>query len=116
MRSLKFLVRLDDITPYMDRIRFNKVREILDKYGICPIIGVVPDCRDESIYSKESEPYSLDEFKALLKELTNAGWTVAMHGTNHVYSTDDSGLLGINPFSEFAGTSYAVQYTKLKQG
>ena len=116
MKSLRFLVRLDDITPYMDRERFDKVRSVLDKYGICPMIGMVPDCRDKSIYGNDGSSYSDEEYRALINELTSSGWIVAMHGTNHVYSTEDAGLLGINPFSEFAGTSYEVQYTKLKQG
>lgn len=113
---LRYLVRLDDITPYMNRNRFSAVREVLDRYDIKPIIGVVPDCRDESIYADESERFSSDEYNALLSDLAAAGWTVAMHGTNHVYTTEDAGLLGINPFSEFAGTSYETQYTKLRQG
>jgi len=113
---LRYLVRLDDITPYMSRNRFSAVREVLDRYGIKPIIGVVPDCRDECICADESDRFSEDEYSALLSDLIASGWTVAMHGTNHVYSTEDAGLLGINPFSEFAGTSYETQYTKLRQG
>lgn len=113
---MRYLVRLDDITPYMNRRRFEAVRDILDRYKIRPIIGVVPDCRDENIYAPKGERYSDIEFKELLAELTAGGWTIAQHGTNHVYSTKDGGLLGINPFSEFAGLSYDTQYTKLKQG
>ncbi len=100
----------------MNRERFSAVRDVLDRYGIRPVIGVVPDCRDESIYAETSLRYSADEYKELLSDLISKGWTVAMHGTNHVYSTEDPGLLGINPFSEFAGTSYETQYTKLRQG
>lgn len=44
------------------------------------------------------------------------GWSISQHGYCHVYETEDSGLLGINPFSEFAGLSYERQYEKLKKG
>ncbi len=113
---MRYLVRLDDITPYMDRLKFEAVRDVLDKHKIRPIIGIVPDCRDESIYASEGNRYNRDDFVSLIHELAAKGWTIAQHGTNHVYSTEESGLLGINQFSEFAGLSYDSQYTKLKQG
>ncbi len=119
---MRYLVRLDDITPYMDRVKFDRVRSVLDAHGIRPIIGVVPECKDVSIHSKarsadgDPEAYSEDEFTSLLADLISSGWTVAQHGTYHVYETTDSGLLGINPFSEFAGLSYDAQMLKLKYG
>ncbi len=113
---MQYLIRLDDITPYMDRRKFEAVREVLDRYGIKPVIGVVPLCRDKTICADEDACYSEEEFRALTKELADNGWTVAQHGTYHVYETEDSGLLGINDFSEYAGLSYEAQYEKLKAG
>ena len=113
---MRYLVRLDDITPYMDKYKFNAVRAVLDRYDIHPIIGIVPDCRDTGIYGEETNRYTFAEYRNLLTELISAGWIPAQHGTNHVYTTTDHGLLGINPFSEFAGLSFDTQYTKLKQG
>ncbi len=113
---MRYLVRIDDVSPYMSRERFTAVRAVLDKCGICPIMGIIPDCRDENIKAPEADRYSQDEYSKLIKDLTAAGWIIAMHGINHVYTTEDPGLLGINPFSEFAGLSYDTQYTKLRQG
>ena len=39
------------------------------------------------------------------------GYVPAMHGCNHVYTTDDAGIFPLNPFSEFAGVSL---YDQLK--
>ncbi|MBR5361436.1 MAG: DUF2334 domain-containing protein, partial [Lachnospiraceae bacterium] len=64
----------------------------------------------------KGQRYDEDEFRSLIKELINSGWTVAQHGTEHIYKTDDPGLLGINPFSEYAGLPYEEQYDKLKRG
>ena len=113
---MRYLVRIDDVSPYMSKDKFEAVKAVLDKYGICPIIGVIPDCRDENIKASPDDRYSQDEYRELLTDLISRGWTVAMHGINHVYTTEDAGLLGINPFSEFAGLSYDTQYTKLRQG
>lgn len=109
---MQIIIRLDDITPDMDINKFNKVREILDRNGVRPLIGVVPECRDDNLHMGDYN----EKFWELVHELLNSGWTVAQHGTYHVYETEDSGILGINPFSEFAGLSYDVQYEKLKAG
>jgi len=106
------MIRLDDITPDMDMRKFHRVKAVLDKYGICPLIGVVPDNRDTNLHK---EGFRAD-FWDMIKVLQRDGWKVAQHGTYHRYETEKSGLLGINPFSEFAGLSYEVQLRKLQQG
>lgn len=106
------MIRLDDITPDMDWERFYRVKEIFDRYHICPLIGVVPDNRDETLHKEEHR----ELFWNSIRQLQNAGWAIAQHGTHHCYETKDSGILGINPFSEFAGLPYEVQLQKLKAG
>ena len=44
---MNITVRLDDITPDMDWERFYKFKALLDQYQVKPLIGVVPDNRDE---------------------------------------------------------------------
>lgn len=109
---MRIIIRLDDITPKMNMEKFYRMKAILDKYDVKPIIGVVPDCKDENL---AYNPYN-EQFWSLVEELQISGWTIAQHGTYHVYETDDAGLLGINAFSEFAGLPYENQYEKLKAG
>lgn len=109
---MQIIIRLDDITPDMNWSKFSRMREILDKYGVKPLIGVVPECKDGTLHFDEAS----DKFYDVIRELMAAGWVVAQHGTYHVYETEDSGLLGINPFSEFAGLSYEAQLEKLRTG
>ena len=52
---MKIAVRLDDITPDMDWERFYRFKALLDKYQIRPLIGVVPDNRDENLKAKASQ-------------------------------------------------------------
>ena len=106
------MIRLDDITPDMDWKRFYQAKEIFDKYNICPLIGVVPDNRDTTLHKEEGR----ENFWRIIRELQENGWRVAQHGTYHCYKTEDSGILGLNPFSEFAGLSYEEQLQKLQAG
>lgn len=106
------MIRLDDITPDMNWKRFYQAKEILDKYDICPLIGVVPDNQDETLHKEEGR----EDFWDIIRNLQKSGWAVAQHGTYHCYETKDSGILGINPFSEFAGLSFENQLKKLQAG
>ena len=106
------MIRLDDITPDMNWERFYRAKEIFDRYRICPLIGVVPDNRDEKLHKEESR----EEFWNIIRRLQEEGWVVAQHGTYHCYETKTGGILGINPFSEFAGLPYEAQLQKLREG
>ena len=54
---MKIAVRLDDITPDMDWERFLAVKKLLDRYGIKPLIGVIPD--DENVVVAANQGESL---------------------------------------------------------
>ena len=47
---MKIAVRMDDITPDMDWEKFLAFKEILDAHDIKPLIGVVPDNKDENLH------------------------------------------------------------------
>lgn len=108
----QFTIRLDDITPDMNWDNFYIVKDILDKYQLKPLLGVVPDNRDELLQISDSE----DDFFQKVCAWQNEGYCIAQHGYQHIYETTDAGMLGLNPFSEFSGLSYEEQYEKLKKG
>ena len=105
-------IRLDDITPDMDWSKFNTVKEILDKHQVKPLIGIVPDNGDSKLKLNDSRA----DFWDYVKELQDNGWTVAMHGLNHLYTTKKGGLFPLNMKSEFAGLDYATQDSMIKKG
>lgn len=109
---MKTAVRLDDITPDMDHDKFEKVRSILDENGIRPLIGVVPYSKDETLRIEKPD----DDFDKLIKDLQDAGWIIALHGYNHLYTTKSKGIFPINSFSEFAGVDYDKQEVMIRQG
>ncbi len=100
---------MDDITPDMDWKKFQRFKEILDDYGICPLIGVVPDNKDKKL--KIDPPR--EDFWKYIKELQEHGWVIAMHGLNHLYTTKNPGIFPIGGKSEFAGLSYIRQVERI---
>ncbi len=111
---MKIAVRLDDITPEMDWPRFLRMKDLLDRYGIKPLIGVIPENHDETLRGAEEGTPS--DFWAYIGDLLASGTTVAMHGLTHIYDTKKSGIFPLNAFSEFAGHSYETQLTRLRTG
>lgn len=107
-----YLLRFDDITPQMAWSKFNPLKDELEKLKISSILGVVPNSKDENL---NIEDFNGDFFDTI-RHYKAFGDTISQHGTHHIYSTNDSGLLKINPFSEFAGLSYERQYDILKYG
>ncbi|MCR5798944.1 MAG: DUF2334 domain-containing protein [Lachnospiraceae bacterium] len=113
MSEKRLLFRLDDIAPGMVRTNLDRLKTIFDKYDIKPLLGVVPDNKDPGLVKDEKDE---ENFWKNIKKLEEEGWPIAMHGSEHVYCTEDSGLLRANPFSEFAGLSFEAQKEKLVKG
>ena len=111
---MKIAVRLDDITPDMDWGRFLKFKTLLDRYQVKPLIGVVPDNRDENLIKQSKD--KPEDFWQYVKDLEKDGWILAMHGVHHLYTTGKGGIFPLNDFSEFAGLPFAQQKEMLLQG
>ncbi len=109
---MKISVRMDDITPDMDWEKFQFFQELFEKNNIAPLIGIVPDNKDDNL--KKEMPRK--DFFEKIKQLEKKGYCIAMHGCNHLYCTDKGGIFPLNKFSEFAGLPYEEQYRKLEQG
>ena len=41
-----YILRLDDASDYMDVEKWSRMEELLDKYQIKPLVGVIPDNQD----------------------------------------------------------------------
>lgn len=64
------LFRLDDIAPGLKRENLSRLEALFDKYSVKPLIGVVPDNRDDNLVVDE---YSIDEFWAYDKLMRIVG-------------------------------------------
>jgi predicted deacetylase len=110
--SVRFLLRFDDICPTMDWKRWENVERILIEEHIKPILAVIPDNQDETLHEGEPNEHFWDRVRAW----QTLGWTIALHGYQHRYITQDAGILGLRNYSEFAGLPLNEQHAKLAKG
>ncbi len=109
---MRIAVRLDDISPAMDWKKFEAFAALLQEFDIKPLIGVVPQNRDENL----NRDIPREDFWDYVKERQEEGWVVAQHGCYHVYTQHKGGVFPLNDFSEFAGVPYAEQLAMLEHG
>jgi predicted deacetylase len=108
----KYILRLDDICPTMNWDKFFDLEKLFDKYNIKPIIGVIPDNRDEKLIAEKPK----ENFWEIIKKLHEKGWVIAQHGYRHEYETRSGGILNINKQSEFSALPYSEQLEKVRKG
>ena len=115
--SAKYIFRLDDISYDMNFENFCRVRDLFFKYNIKPIIGVIPFNKDKKLKSQIGKEKITEEFFwKMVKELQDKGWSISLHGFDHVYISNDCGIFKRNDRAEFAGISYDAQELKIREG
>lgn len=112
MGKSKIVIRLDDICDTMRLETFLRMKELLDRYDISPLLGVVPLNTDSGLMINEPYPGYME----LMHSCKKSGWTIAMHGTHHLYDSMAKGIVTKRPKSEFAGKSLEHQMSILKMG
>lgn len=110
--SRKIAVRMDDITPDMNWENFGFFQELFEKAGIAPLLGIVPECRDEKLHFGRAR----EDFYEVMRGLKEKGYCFAIHGCYHLYTTKKGGLFPLNTCSEFAGVPYEKQKEMLAFG
>ena len=73
-------MRLDDASEYMDVEKWQRMEDLLDKYHIKPIVGVIPNNQDPDmvgVYPKD------EQFWEKVQRWKEKGWTIALHGYTH---------------------------------
>lgn len=109
----RYIMRLDDASEYMDAAKWEKMENLLDKYKISPIVGVIPENQDPDmigVYRKDCT------FWNKVHSWNDKGWTIALHGYSHVFETNCGGINPVNDRSEFAGLSLENQKEKVRLG
>src|SRR5438093_13646810 len=109
--SAQYLVRFDDICPTMNWTMWSRIEKVLVKFRIAPILAVVPDNQDKKLMIAQPNP----AFWEGVREWQARGWSIGLHGYQHLYSNGESGILGFARKSEFAGVAPEQQETKLRQ-
>lgn len=108
----KYLIRLDDACPEMDKIKWNQVFNILEKYQISPLVGIIPHNEDPHTRINNAD----NEFWNKMRIFQDKGWSFALHGFNHCCNMNSGGINPVHQYSEFASLSYEDQSAKIKEG
>ena len=112
MFKTRYLIRLDDACPYMDKAKWQRMEDILDKFGVKPLVGIIPANADhETIIDPEDAVFWENALRWVEK-----GWSIALHGFDHVCVTESGGLNPVHKRSEFAGLPYEKQKEKISSG
>lgn len=109
----RYILRLDDASDYMCQENWNRILTLLDNYNIKPLIAVIPDNKDISILSKYKKELN---FWDQVREWQDKGYSIGLHGYNHIFHTKDGGINPVNNYSEFAGVDLDRQRDKIKKG
>jgi len=110
--NAQYLLRLDDACHTMDRQKWKKLEDLFDELGVKPIVAVVPDNQDQELRFESADAGFWDKVRCWQAK----GWTIAMHGYQHVMHHTKSKL--IMPYytrSEFAGLTYIEQAAKIRR-
>lgn len=101
---LSYIIRLDDACPTMNAANWAKVENVLDTYGIQPIVGIIPD----SMYSGFCWERDVLFWESTAVRYQNKGWVIAQHGCHHLYQESIK--------SEFVGLPYIEQKALIAKG
>lgn len=88
-----------------------EVQNVLLEFKVAPLMAVVPDNRDPGLVVSDHNP----KFWEQVREWQRLGWSIGLHGYQHTFATTNSGILGINNYSEFSGLPEAEQESKLRR-
>lgn len=108
----KYIMRLDDACERRNLEKWNRIEELLSKYGVKPLVGIIPHCEDKMMSEFLCDAYFWDTVLKWEKK----EWCIAMHGYNHVYISQDKGINPVNSISEFAGVPLDTQCMKIREG
>jgi len=108
----RYFFRLDDIAPNMNWDKFNSLAAIFKKYGVKPLLAVIPENQDPELLNYSFSP----NFWQVVNQLKGDGWIVAQHGYQHLYKTKNGGILGINKKGEFSGLDFETQKRMIDNG
>jgi predicted deacetylase len=101
----QYLLRFDDLCPTMDRARWKRLMALVVRFGIRPLLAVVPDNRDPELARDVAD----ERFWEEMRRLEAAGATIGLHGFQHVCLAGGRSFIPLHARTEFAGVSPDLQ-------
>ena len=110
--TARYLLRFDDLCPTMDRGRWERFRALIERFGLRPILAVIPDNRDVGLDYDPPDPGFWEEMRAL----EAGGATIGLHGYRHLCEESGRSLIPMHGRTEFAGASLETQRSWIEAG
>ena len=107
------ILRLDDASDYMDVAKWKRIEDLLIRYNIKPLVGIIPDNQDPTLIENYEQNL---EFWKMVSYWKALGWKFALHGCYHKYITEEGGINPVNKRSEFAGVPIDKQREMIRHG
>ena len=107
----QYLIRFDDICNTMNWPVWEQVEQLLLRFCVKPILAVVPDNQDPNLRAGAPDTTFWDRVRVW----QTRGWTIGLHGYQHLQVTRDGGILNLNQWSEFSGLPLPEQRSKLRR-
>jgi hypothetical protein len=111
-RNTLFILRFDDICPTMRWDIWAEIEQALVSSGVKPMLAIVPDNQDPVLQPSPA----VEDFWDRARYWQELGWTIALHGYQHLYVAKEGGLVTTRKKSEFASLPAAEQSEKLRRG
>jgi len=108
----RYLIRFDDLCPTMLSEPLERYLSLIARYGVRPILAVIPDNQDSALHLQAHDPGFWDRVRSLEAD----GATIAMHGYRHQCKSRGKSLLGLHAETEFAGVEEAQQRIWIRCG
>jgi predicted deacetylase len=111
--AASYLVRLDDALPTLRTDTWEVVENLLNEYGIKPMVAVIPNNRDETMLFCAEDPLFWERVRGWQAK----GWSIGLHGFEHTYHkvSRTRSLIPLHERSEFVGLDLEVQRNKFAQ-
>ena len=112
--NVGILIRIDDVAENMNWDLMEKSELLFEKYGIKPVLGVIPNNKDEELLSYPKQ----NDFWEQVRKWRDKGWEISMHGFTHVYDTNTKkkDYFKYGGGSEFCGHSLETQTSRIENG
>lgn len=107
-----YLIRLDDASDHMNIESWDRIERILDANGLRPLVGIIPLNQDPTLQAFAKDPGFWNRARCWQEK----GWRIALHGYEHIYSTNCAGTNPVHTRSEFAGHPLWIQREKIRRG
>jgi len=111
VRGPRYLLRFDDLCPQMDEARWRPWAEVMEQFGVKPLLAIVPRNEDPGLMRG-----SMPGFWEEMREWQRRGAAIGLHGYRHVCRSQGRSLVPKHRWSEFAGVDGKTQRGWIAEG